>query len=295
MDLEIVAEGLLFPEGPVACADGSVLLVEIARGTLTRIKGGRSAVVANLGGGPNGVAIGPGGHAYVCNNGGRFQFVERNGLRYPGPLPAEHRGGYIQRADLATGKVETLYQAAGDRVLRAPNDLVFDADGGFWFTDHGTGKHDGGVFYAKADGSHIKCWLDGRTSPNGIGLSPDGGTVYFADTGERRLYSYRLDGPGRLAQGDTGTVVVERKEGVLFDSLAVEADGSVCVGTLLDGGITVCRQDGTWEHVRVADAMTTNICFGGSDMRDAWLTLSSKGALAKARWPRPGLRLNNQG
>ena len=294
MDLEIVAEGLLFPEGPVAMADGSVLLVEIARGTLTRIKNGRSTIVANLGGGPNGAAIGPGGQVYICNNGGRFQFVEQNGLRYPGPLPKEHRGGYIQRVDLASGKVETLYQAAGERVLRAPNDLVFDDAGGFWFSDHGTGKHDGGVFYARADGSAIRCWLDGRTSPNGIGLSPDGRTLHFADTGERRLYAYALDGPGKLAEPATGRVVLERKEGTLFDSLAVEADGRVCIGTLLDGGITVCEPDGKWEHVAVADAMTTNICFGGRDMRDAWLTLSSKGSLARTHWPRPGLRLNHQ-
>jgi gluconolactonase len=37
--------------------------------------------------------------------------------------------------------------------------------------------------------------------------------------------------------------------------------------------------------------MTTNICFGGEDMRDAWITCSSTGKLYKTRWPRPGLKL----
>jgi gluconolactonase len=294
MEIEIVADGLLFPEGPVACDDGSLLLVEIARGTLTRIADGRNEVVAELGGGPNGAAIGPDGHAYVCNNGGRFTFFEQGGLRYPGLLPDSHIGGSIQRVDLATGAAETLYEACGGRRLRAPNDLMFDQAGGFWFTDHGTGKHDGGVFYAKADGSAIRCWLDGQTSPNGIGLSPDGSIVYVADTGPRTLTAYRLSGPGEMVDPAAGEVVVEREEGVLFDSLAVEEDGSVCVGTLLKGGVTVWHPDGSWEHVPVDDAMTTNICFGGSDMRDAWLALSSQGKIGRVRWPRPGLRLVHQ-
>jgi len=69
-ELKVIAEGLRFPEGPIAMADGSVLLVEIARGTLSRVRDGRVEVVADLGGGPNGAAIGPDGACYVCNNGG---------------------------------------------------------------------------------------------------------------------------------------------------------------------------------------------------------------------------------
>ena len=66
-----IASGLAFPEGPIALADGSVILVEIAGGRLTRISPtGKKQVVAELGGGPNGAAIGPDGKCYVCNNGG---------------------------------------------------------------------------------------------------------------------------------------------------------------------------------------------------------------------------------
>src|SRR6185369_3413209 len=85
--IEILAEGLLFPEGPVAMADGSVILVEIARGTLSRVRSGRIEVVADLGGGPNGAALGPDGAMYICNNGGRFQFNEVDGNLFPGPRP----------------------------------------------------------------------------------------------------------------------------------------------------------------------------------------------------------------
>src|SRR3546814_3735100 len=86
---EVVATGLRFPEGPVPMPDGSVLLVEIARGTLTRVStDGSLSVVAELGGGPNGLAIGPDGAAYVCNNGG-FQWVEAGPLPFPGHAPHE--------------------------------------------------------------------------------------------------------------------------------------------------------------------------------------------------------------
>ena len=77
-----------------------------------------------------------------------------------------------------------------------------------------------------------------------------------------------------------------------FDSMAVEAGGRVCVGTLFDGGITVIDPvNGAYEQVAFPDPITTNICFGGADMRDAFVTCSSTGKLYKCRWPRPGLKL----
>ena len=59
--IDVLAEGLKFPEGPIACADGSVILVEIAGGTLTRVWNGKTEVIATPGGGPNGAAFGPDG------------------------------------------------------------------------------------------------------------------------------------------------------------------------------------------------------------------------------------------
>jgi gluconolactonase len=60
-DFEVIATGLQFPEGPIVMPDGSVILVEIKRKTLTRVWKGRQEVIANIGGGPNGAAIGPDG------------------------------------------------------------------------------------------------------------------------------------------------------------------------------------------------------------------------------------------
>ena len=76
MNIELICEGLQFPEGPIAMADGSIILVEIQRKTLTRVTpDGKRETIADLGGGPNGAAIGPDGAVYVTNNGGSARSV----------------------------------------------------------------------------------------------------------------------------------------------------------------------------------------------------------------------------
>jgi gluconolactonase len=200
---EIVATGLRFPEGPVPMPDGSVLLVEIARGTLTRVStDGSLSVVAELGGGPYGLAIGPDGAAYVCNNGG-FQWVEAGPLLFPGHAANAAACGSIQRVDLATGAVTTLYDGFEGEALKGPNDIVFDGHGGFWFTDHGqvraSGRDHGAIYYAKADGSHITRQRAEVMGPNGIGLSPDDRTLYVSETMTARVWAMDVVAPGELA------------------------------------------------------------------------------------------------
>ena len=300
MDIELVAEGLKFPEGPIAMADGSVVLVEIRGGTLTRVTpDGRKEIIARLGGGPNGAAIGPDGAAYVCNNGGSFGWQESEDIHMPGETVTDYRGGSIQRVDLKTGAFTTLYDSCDAKPLNGPNDIVFDDAGGFWFTCFGQSDGEirrlGGIYYAKADGSKITRVRPEQISPNGIGLSPDGRTVYWADSMLQRLWALDLNGPGQPATPHgfmAGRILVNLPSLQWFDSLAVEASGKVCVATLFNGGITVIDDpSGAYEHVAFPDDITTNICFGGADMRDAWVTCSSTGKLYKCRWPRPGLKL----
>jgi gluconolactonase len=300
MDIELVTEGLLFPEGPIAMNDGSVILTEIEGQRLTRVApDGKKTTVAETGGGPNGAAIGPDGKIYVTNNGGSFEWLKQDGLTVPGPTPASHTGGYIQRVDIASGRCETVYEACDGRRLAGPNDLVFDKQGGFWFTDHGTNnpewrKH-GALYYARPDGSRIVRARDHLISPNGVGLSPDEKVVYMADTHLGRLWAFDLDGPGNLPPQSgfaPGRVIHTLPGYQLLDSLAVEAGGKVCVATIINGGVTAFDPDGTTEHYPFPDLITTNICFGGSDMQTAWVTCSTTGKLFRCRWPRPGLKLN---
>src|SRR5262245_59637412 len=150
----------MFPEGPVAMPDGSVVLVEMRGERITRVAhDGSTSTIAEVPGGPNGLAVGPDGALYVCNNGGCFTFAEGQARQIPGPFdPAQYIGGRIQRVDHG-GRVTDLYTECAGWPLRAPNDLVMDGHGGFYFTDHGilddhTRKaHLSALYYARCDGS----------------------------------------------------------------------------------------------------------------------------------------------
>ena len=301
MTFREIATGLKFPEGPVAMGDGSVIVVEIEAGRVTRVKpDGKTQTVAKTGGGPNGLAVGPDGALYVCNNGGNFSYTKRNGLNIPGHTPPSHKGGRIERVDIATGKVEVVYEDCDGERLLAPNDLVFDTEGGFWFTDHGstTDKYrtHGALYYAKANGSKITRVLRELITPNGVGLSPDGKTVYYAETFTGRLWSLPLVKPGKpgKVEGFTPGVFVGPYPGLgYFDSLGVQADGGVCVATILAGGITTFGPGANKvKHTPLPDPLVTNICWGGKNMRTAYITASGTSKLLAMDWPKPGLRLN---
>ena len=293
VDVQVVADGLAFPEGPVALADGSVIVVEIHAGLITRcMPDGAKEVIAEVGGGPNGAAIGPDGALYVCNNGGPRS-------RQPHP-PA------IQRVDLMTGEWEALYLEADGTPLVAPNDIVFDTEGGFWFTD----MKGGAILYARPDGSAIERVVDDASFPNGIGLSPDGTELYWAQTFTRQLMRRRVLAPGVIEQSpgmsvssllrkgglDPWSLVVGLPGCIELDSMAIDSRGRICVGALVDSGIVVADPlKGSWELRRLpasmADGAVTNICFGGDDGRTAFITASEHGRLIASQWDVPGAPL----
>ncbi|MEE4349241.1 MAG: SMP-30/gluconolactonase/LRE family protein [Pacificimonas sp.] len=303
LDYTIIADGLRFPEGPVWMKDGSIILVEIEAGRVTRVfPDGRKETVAEPGGGPNGLALGPDGALYCCNNGGFLWSKGPDGSLFPGIAPEDYDTGRIERIDIASGKVERLYEACDGHALSGPNDIVFEMNGSgaFWFTDLGKvrayGHDHGGLYWARADGSDIRQAARGPNM-NGVGLSPDGKTVYTALTNERQLLALDITGDGEVAPGPLasfpGRVAYGWAGRTLLDSLAVDAEGNVCVATLIEtpGIASVNPAAGTAEQFDFPDILTTNICFGGEDMQDAWVCLSTTGQLAKVRWPRPGLRL----
>lgn len=294
---EVIATGLEFPEGPVVMPDGSIILVEIKRGTITRVDpdNGSIDVVARPGGGPNGAAIGPDGALYVCNNGG-FEWGENRGLTIPGLVADDYSSGRIERIDLETGAVEVVYADVDGVPLKGPNDLMFDSTGGFWFTDHGKmrarTRDRGGLYYGKADGSSVREISFPLDGPNGVGLSPEEDRVYVAETHQGSILYWELDGPGELAGSPHGRFLARPAGRKLFDSLAMDAEGNVSVATIQTGGISTFTPDGEeLDFFAVEDPLCTNICFGGADMKTAFITLSGTGKLIRSDWPRPGLVL----
>jgi gluconolactonase len=298
-ELVEVTSGLRFPEGPIAMDDGSVVLVEMFGPRLTRVlPDGTKETIAEIPGGPNGAAVGPDGEFYLCNNGGCFTAVEVQGLLLPGPFdPGRYLGGRIQRID-PDGTVTDLYTECDGRPLRAPNDLVLDGRGGMWFTDHGIRDNQArtsdltAIYWARLDGSEIREVVFPVEAPNGIGLSPDGSTLYWAETMNGRVMQRTIVVPGELAPRvplDPSECLAGLEGYQLLDSLAVDGEGYVCVATIVNGGVTAISPDGaSIEHHATGDPLTTNVCFGGDDGRTAFVTLSGTGRLVSFPWPRPG-------
>lgn len=336
--LRIVARDLEYPEGPIACADGTVLLVEIRGQRLTRVHpDGSTEPVASIPGGPNGAAFGPDGKVYVCNSGGfdwtPIPVAQTGQTLWLGAGEAPHyAGGRIDRVDPGTGSVETVYRHCGQRLdtaglgsrkpapgtwdppfqLRGPDDLVFDASGSFWFTDFGKGRLRDqdvtGVYRAAADGSSIVQVVHPLTSPNGIGLSPDGKRLYVALTWARTLLWWELDpdDPGTIVPNPLtldGSYVLSGDLPPL-DSLKVDAEGNVHVAGLIptgntpfcNGQVVVISPAGeviqrlTLAVEGLFTPLPSNLCFGGSDLQTVWITCGASGLLLEARSSVPGLR-----
>jgi len=306
LEFDVLASDLGFTEGPVITDDGAVLAVDIDGGRVVRIEDGAVSVVATPGGGPNGMALETPTTAIVANNGG-FLWSDVNGARIPidhlthTNEPPDFVSGWIERIDLTSGDATVLHRECDGRALRGPNDLVIDEVGGVWFTDHGKGRRGsvdrGGLYYIPPSGDSVIEKAFPLLGANGVGLSPDGGRVYVAETYTGRLWGWDLAEPGEIRPA-SGSLTV-RHGGVCvvatrfsFDSLAVEADGRIAIGAIADG-IAVVTPDGSEVDVfPIAGDTTTNIAFGGSDMQRAVITLSRSGRVVETTWPRPGLPLN---
>jgi len=303
-----LASGLRFPEGPVALQDGTVLVCEVAGGTIARVGDGLHEVVAEVGGGPNGAAIGPDGRLYITNNGGIGHTVENGHIKLTGMVPPDYAGGSIQALDLDSGVLETIATDCDGETLSGPNDLVFDASGGCYFTDTGRAfpryRTRGGLFYIALPDPTVRRVVWPLEMPNGVGLSPAGDRVYVAEMNTARLWFWDIVEPGVVRPGHTphastagragGTLLHSPGGFSLFDSLAVDGLGHVCVATLMRGVITVITPDGRVEEIirpPEHDDHVTNLCFGAPDLRTTYVTSGGLGKVYAFRWPWPVLRL----
>jgi gluconolactonase len=306
--LKELASGLRFPEGPVWMPDGGIALVEIEARRITHIAAnGTKRTIAQMTGGPNGLARGTDGMLYVTNNGG-FNWRETPHGLFPVAQADDYSGGRIERVDPASGRIDVICTSCNGRGLRGPNDLVLDANGDIYFTDLGkTRAYDidrAGVYFAKRDGSDVKQVAGPTLTANGCALSPDGKVLYFVETESARLWAVDLDGPGKPRHhgfpSPNGARFVAQCGGAYqrFDSMAVDAAGNICVATLLDGGISVISPDGrSLRFLPMPDIMTTNLCFGGPNRDTAYVTLSAGGRLVSFDWKAAigtvGLKLND--
>lgn len=295
--LEIITDGLLLPEGPVPLNDGDVLVMEVLRGCIRRVRpNGQSLIVAETGGGPNGGAIGPDGRLYVCNNGGVIATPDTDGVLRTQGLSIPGGVGRIDRINLANGRVETVLTEIQGQPLRAPNDLVFDSSGGFWFTDmgkaHPTVQERGAVIYVAPDGQAVRI-VAGLNGCNGIGLSPREDILYVSETFSGEVLAFDLAGPGQVrpAPGTAhgGRSIGRAGPGVHIDSLKVDGEGKVLVSSIGPGGFLTFAPTGEPPQFKaLPDPLVTSLAFGGPDLRTVYATLAWTGRLARMHWPVAG-------
>lgn len=340
-DFEILVENLNYPESPVWMGDGTVVVCEAGSGLLRRFDAASGKETAqpidltggdpNTSAGANGAALGPDGALYVCDDGG-FTIVEIPGtdVRLTVAPSQKYRGGSIKRVDPGSGKVETIFTSFEAPVipglqqtkpfpLQAPDDLIFDCAGNFWFTDWGMPRpvervrDVTGIYYADPKNRTIKEIVWPLSAPNGIALSPKGDRLYVSETYTRRVLYWELSGQGQikknpkteLADGSYLLSAHLRGEAIL-DSMKVDSEGNVYVATMLpegpdpnsNGGITVLSPKGEeLDFIEIQlpgkfAPLPSNLCFGGPDRRTAFITLGGTGRLVKCEMSIPGLALN---
>ncbi|KQM28126.1 SMP-30/gluconolactonase/LRE family protein [Sphingomonas sp. Leaf11] len=203
--IDTLVGGLSFPEGPAVASDGAVWISELRAGAILRI--GRDLAITRYatGGSPNGLAHAPDGTVWFC----------------------DQVTNAVRRLTPASSEINTILDRIDGEALAAPNDLAFGLEGDVFFTCPGQSRQDPTGYVCRLDsaGAAVKI-ADGLLFPNGICLSPDGRTIYVAET-----YGCRV------LVGERNATSPIRLEPLFETPGPIGADG---VALLPDGTVATC-------------------------------------------------------
>lgn len=178
-----------------------------------------------------------------------------------------------------TSVLEMIVPLEPEDRSRTTNDIASDATGRLWISTLDVRfAAQAGVLY-RVDGRAATRVADGLTIPNGIGFSPDGGTLYLADSYQAAVYAFDLDiATGRLGERRI-LASVPRVDG-LPDGLAVDAAGTVWVALFGGGAIRGFSSRGeVVGEIRLPVSQVTSCTFGGDHLKDLFVTTSRFGDL----------------
>lgn len=253
-----IATNLGFTEGPVWTSDSRLLVTSISHGVIYEVDTGGPRVIADTGGGPNGMTEGADGALYVTQNGGLYGMGERS----PRPMTP---GVQVVR----NGHVQYLVDG-----LDAPNDCCFGPDGRLYFTDPrgpatAENRLPGRVYAVAPQGGAPELLVEGPAFANGIAFGPDADALYVAETFRQRVLVYPFhDG----ALGEPREFC--RTEPGFPDGMCFDVEGRLYVAATMAGEVQVFDRDGRLvERLRCGEeSMPTNCCFGGPDGRTLFVT-----------------------
>ena len=276
-------------DGSIYLDDGSLLVTEIS-GTVGRLDTDGVLSRIGCGGGLNGGAVGPDGAVYLSNNGGVLLGTGEDGLTMiTGGAPGNELGdkGSLQRLDLKTGEVQSLYTHVDGIHIGWMNDIVFDISGNFYAVDTIARQ---GLLRRPARGVHSGRGDRPRYAERRRTLARRCQPLRERDPRRR---SGMERGRSRHSYGPAGLLPWPEQHG--WDGLAVDGAGNVCVSNLVGSGISVLSPDGRQLDRFVTpeyDRWVTNISFGGPDLDTAYVCLAGRGILYSVQWPWGGLQLN---
>jgi gluconolactonase len=293
VQIDRLASGLMFPEGPAVGPDGTLYVTEIAGQRISKISdAGVVTTFAETGGGPNGAAFDSAGNLLICNNGGRWP-TDVPSTKGAGPV--ENGSGRIQMIN-ATGAVNDFLFEIDGVPLNAPNDVCFDGNGGFYFTDPiwsglvGGERDAGPVCYVDTNGLATRV-AGGIGFPNGLGVRDDGRVLVVCESLTGALLSFQIEAPGVLSSTSKLNGMIGRRS--VPDGFCFDASGRIIVAGhgsnnlfVLDG-----RDGRPIEVIELPEPGATNCCFGGTDFKTLYVTSSDHGYVYAIDWPVEGMQL----